>query len=97
MELAGVHATDVALVETLQCAPASAQTRSTSLHDVLMAMSQHGVRVGQNVILEVLWIGDGQTPGELASALGIATPTVVRTAERRSSAARPRARRAQRR
>jgi DNA-binding MarR family transcriptional regulator len=46
------------------------------------AMSRHGVRVGQNVILELLWIRDGQTPGELASALGIATPTVVRSAER---------------
>jgi MarR family transcriptional regulator for hemolysin len=46
------------------------------------AMSRHGVRVGQNVILELLWIRDGQTPGELASALRIATPTVVRSAER---------------
>jgi MarR family transcriptional regulator for hemolysin len=46
------------------------------------AMSRHGVRVGQNVILEQLWIRDGQTPGELASALGVATPTVVRSAER---------------
>jgi MarR family transcriptional regulator, organic hydroperoxide resistance regulator len=50
------------------------------------AMSRHGVRVGQNVILELLWIRDGQTPGELASALGIATPTVVRTAERMQAA-----------
>jgi MarR family transcriptional regulator, organic hydroperoxide resistance regulator len=50
------------------------------------AMSRHGVRVGQNVILELLWIRDGQTPGEVASALGIATPTVVRTAERMQAA-----------
>ena len=50
------------------------------------AMSRHGVRVGQNVILELLWIRDGQTPGELASALGIATPTVVRSAERMQAA-----------
>ncbi len=49
-------------------------------------MSRHGVRVGQNVILERLWIRDGQTPGELASALGIATPTVVGTAERMQAA-----------
>ncbi len=49
-------------------------------------MSRHGVRVGQNVILERLWIRDGQTPGELASALGIATPTVVRSAERMQAA-----------
>ena len=50
------------------------------------AMSRHGVRVGQNVILELLWIRDGQNPGELASALGIATPTVVRSAERMETA-----------
>jgi len=49
-------------------------------------MSRHGVRVGQNVILERLWIRDGQAPGELASALGIATPTVVRSAERMQAA-----------
>ena len=50
------------------------------------SMSRHGVRVGQNVILELLWIRDGQAPGELASALGIATPTVVRSAERMQAA-----------
>jgi MarR family transcriptional regulator for hemolysin len=49
-------------------------------------MSRHGVRVGQNVILEWLWIRDGQTAGELASALGIAAPTVVRSAERMRAA-----------
>lgn len=49
-------------------------------------MSRHGVRVGQNVILEMLWIRDGQAPGELASALGIATPTVVRSAKRMQAA-----------
>jgi DNA-binding MarR family transcriptional regulator len=50
------------------------------------AMSRHGVRVGQNVILELLWMRDGQTPGELASGLGITTPTVVRSAERMETA-----------
>jgi DNA-binding MarR family transcriptional regulator len=50
------------------------------------AMSRHGVRVGHNVILEQLWIRDEQTPGELASAVGIATPTVVRSAERMQAA-----------
>ncbi len=50
------------------------------------AMSPHGVRVGQNLILEQLWIRDGQSPGELASALGVATPTVVRSAERMETA-----------
>jgi DNA-binding MarR family transcriptional regulator len=50
------------------------------------AMSRHGVRVGQNVILELLWIRDGQTPAELASGLEIATPTVVRSADRMQAA-----------
>ena len=31
------------------------------------AMSRHGVRVGQNLLLEVLWETDGLTPGELAA------------------------------
>jgi MarR family transcriptional regulator, organic hydroperoxide resistance regulator len=46
------------------------------------AMSVHGVRVGQNLILEVLWVQDALTPGELAGRLGVATPTVVNTATR---------------
>ena len=31
------------------------------------AMSQHGVRVGQNMLLEVLWETDGLTPGASGS------------------------------
>jgi MarR family transcriptional regulator, organic hydroperoxide resistance regulator len=50
------------------------------------AMSRHGVRVGQNLILEVLWESDGLTPGELANRLGVATPTVVNTATRMQTA-----------
>jgi MarR family transcriptional regulator, organic hydroperoxide resistance regulator len=46
------------------------------------AMSRHGVRVGQNLLLEVLWQTDGLTPGELADHLGVATPTVVKSAQR---------------
>ena len=46
------------------------------------AMSQHGVRVGQNLILEVLWENDGLTPGELSERLRVATPTVVKSATR---------------
>jgi DNA-binding MarR family transcriptional regulator len=46
------------------------------------AMSQHGVRVGQNMLLEVLWETDGLTPGELAAQLQIATPTVVKSVNR---------------
>jgi MarR family transcriptional regulator, organic hydroperoxide resistance regulator len=50
------------------------------------AMSRHGVRVGQNLVLEVLWETDGLTPGELASRLKLATPTVVKSASRMQSA-----------
>ncbi len=46
------------------------------------AMSRHGVRVGQNVALEVLWETNGLTPGELAERLHVATPTVVKSATR---------------
>ncbi|HET7016771.1 MAG TPA: MarR family transcriptional regulator [Streptosporangiaceae bacterium] len=46
------------------------------------AMSRHGVRVGQNLVLEVLWQQDGLTPGELAARLHVATPTVVKSANR---------------
>jgi MarR family transcriptional regulator for hemolysin len=46
------------------------------------AMSRHGVRVGQNMLLEVLWERDGLTPGELAERLHVATPTVVKSATR---------------
>jgi len=45
-------------------------------------MSRHGVRVGQSLILEHLWIHDGQTPGELAGRIGVSTPTIVNSARR---------------
>ena len=45
-------------------------------------MSRHGVRVGQNLVLEVLWETDGLTPGELADRLDVATPTIVKSATR---------------
>jgi MarR family transcriptional regulator, organic hydroperoxide resistance regulator len=47
-----------------------------------VAMSRHGVRVGQNLVLEALWRDDGLTPGELANRLRVATPTVVKMATR---------------
>jgi MarR family transcriptional regulator for hemolysin len=50
------------------------------------AMSRHGVRVGQNLVLEVLWGADGLTPGELAERLHLATPTVVKSATRMEAA-----------
>ncbi|GAA0337061.1 MarR family transcriptional regulator [Actinoallomurus spadix] len=52
------------------------------------AMSRHGVRIGQNLILEALWETDGLTPGEVASRarLPITTPTIVNTATRMEAA-----------
>ena len=50
------------------------------------AMAPHGVRVGQNLVLEVLWETDGLTPGELAERLGVAVPTVVKSATRMEAA-----------
>jgi MarR family transcriptional regulator, organic hydroperoxide resistance regulator len=50
------------------------------------AMRRHGVRVGQNLVLAALWAQDGQTPGQLAQCLRIATPTVVKMATRMEAA-----------
>jgi DNA-binding MarR family transcriptional regulator len=46
------------------------------------AFAQHGVHEGQQFILRRLWASDGQTPGELARALELSTPTVTRAATR---------------
>jgi MarR family transcriptional regulator, organic hydroperoxide resistance regulator len=45
-------------------------------------MSAHGVRVGQNIVLEALWAADNLTPGQIATRIGVSTPTVVNTAHR---------------
>jgi DNA-binding MarR family transcriptional regulator len=50
------------------------------------AFSRHGVHEGQQYILQALWEEDGLTPGELARRLGLATPTVTRTATRMEAA-----------
>ncbi|HEY4459776.1 MAG TPA: MarR family transcriptional regulator [Pseudonocardiaceae bacterium] len=50
------------------------------------AMKQHGVRVGQNLLLQVLWDTDGLTPGELAGRLQVSTPTVVKSVNRMEAA-----------
>jgi DNA-binding MarR family transcriptional regulator len=50
------------------------------------AMSRHGVRVGQHIVLSALWDQDGLTPGEIARRLGVATPTIVNTATRMEEA-----------
>lgn len=50
------------------------------------AMSGHGVRVGQHIVLSALWDTDGLSPGEIARRLGAATPTIVNTATRMEEA-----------
>ncbi|KAA1398017.1 MarR family winged helix-turn-helix transcriptional regulator [Aeromicrobium ginsengisoli] len=50
------------------------------------AMRPHGVRIGQNLILEVLWDEDELTPGELARRLHLAPPTIVKTTTRMEAA-----------
>jgi len=63
-------------------------TRAAKLVRVVadQAMARHGVHVGQNLVLEVLWDEDGLTPGELAQRLHVATPTVVKSATRMEAA-----------
>jgi len=50
------------------------------------AFSRHGVHEGQQFILRCLWELDGQSPGEIARQLGLATPTVTRAATRMEAA-----------
>lgn len=50
------------------------------------AFAARGVFPGQNFVLQRLWDRDGQTPAELARALGLSTPTVTATAARLQSA-----------
>ncbi|MBO2454639.1 MarR family transcriptional regulator [Actinomadura barringtoniae] len=50
------------------------------------AMRRHGLHEGQNHLLAVLWERDGSTPGEIATALHVTTPTVVKMATRMSAA-----------
>ncbi len=49
-------------------------------------LAEHGVRVGQQIVLEALWREDGLTPGELARRIGVETPTVVRGVGRMEAA-----------
>jgi DNA-binding MarR family transcriptional regulator len=50
------------------------------------AMRRHGLHLGQNYLLAVLWERDGSTPGEIAAALNVTTPTVVKMADRMTTA-----------
>ncbi|WP_068067833.1 MarR family winged helix-turn-helix transcriptional regulator [Nocardia xishanensis] len=42
----------------------------------------HGLYPGQDLVLGVLWDDDGRTPGEVAAALHVTTPTIVKMADR---------------
>jgi DNA-binding MarR family transcriptional regulator len=48
-------------------------------------MRRLGLHFGQNHMLALLWDNDGLTPGEIAAALLVTTPTVVKMATRMSS------------
>lgn len=50
------------------------------------AMRHHGLHLGQNHLLAALWEQDGRTPGEVAAALSVTTPTVVKMATRMTTA-----------
>ncbi|MCO6003977.1 MarR family winged helix-turn-helix transcriptional regulator [Actinoallomurus purpureus] len=49
-------------------------------------LRRHGLRLGQDHLLAVLWEHDGSTPGEVAAALNVTTPTVVKMATRMTAA-----------
>ncbi|MGO4615266.1 MarR family winged helix-turn-helix transcriptional regulator [Nocardia sp. 2YAB30] len=50
------------------------------------AVRRHGLHLGQDHLLAVLWERDGRTPGEVAAALNVTTPTVVKMATRMADA-----------
>ncbi|MFG6195351.1 MarR family winged helix-turn-helix transcriptional regulator [Nonomuraea sp. JJY05] len=50
------------------------------------AMRRHGLHLGQDHLLAVLWQQDGRTPGEVAAALNVTTPNVVKAATRMAAA-----------
>ncbi|WP_404867633.1 MarR family winged helix-turn-helix transcriptional regulator [Kitasatospora griseola] len=50
------------------------------------AMRRHGLHLGQNHLLAALWEQDGRPPGEIAAALNVTTPTVVKMATRMATA-----------
>ena len=50
------------------------------------AMQRHGLHLGQNHLLAALWAQDGGAPGEIAAALHVTTPTVVKMADRMTAA-----------
>jgi DNA-binding MarR family transcriptional regulator len=49
-------------------------------------MRRHGLHFGQDLVLAALWERDGRTPGEVAAALHVTTPTIVKMATRMTTA-----------
>lgn len=50
------------------------------------AVRRHGLHLGQDHLLAVLWRQDGRTPGEVAALLNVTTPNVVKAATRMTAA-----------
>jgi DNA-binding MarR family transcriptional regulator len=46
------------------------------------AMRRHGLRLGHDHLLAVLWEQDGRTPGDIATATNVTTPAVTKVAAR---------------
>lgn len=63
-------------------------TRATKLVRALAeaGMRKHGLHLGQNLVLAQLAREDGRTPGELAAALNVTTPTVTKMTTRMAAA-----------
>ena len=53
---------------------------------VTVALRRHGLHLGQNLVLDALVERDRQTPGEIAAALQVTTPTIVKMATRMAAA-----------
>jgi MarR family transcriptional regulator, organic hydroperoxide resistance regulator len=45
-------------------------------------MRPYGLHFGQDLVLALLWERDGRTPGDIAAALHVTTPTIVKMATR---------------
>lgn len=51
-----------------------------------VALRRHGLHLGQNLVLAALAERDGRTPGEIATAVHVTTPTIVKMANRMTEA-----------
>jgi MarR family transcriptional regulator, organic hydroperoxide resistance regulator len=49
-------------------------------------MRPYGLHFGQDLVLALLWERDGRTPGDVAAALHVTTPTIVKVATRMAAA-----------